>query len=309
MNHITNREVFVQLVSEAKKQGPEQCFSRFNQIIPDLSKEELTLLIESYNIYDYIKEMFVYLTPENLERSMQIVDFKFIDYLDYFTNLRDQRQLEQILKRLDLCFPDTDQETHNLLEGLEAFLDKLLSEPTNDLDQIACWQSLKNFVSRCQLSVRPDWIIDLPDGFELKDLSSSNYVTMEQDKYDSMAEDQIELFRYYGPINRRLTVDPVSSDEQAKTPCGKIGCRMFNCFESVDPDFDDCYEYDFEDPNRCDSCGKLIVHNSWALREPLAGGGWGGWFCREKCLRRLSKDQEKVDILLRLLKRYGIYHR
>lgn len=92
-----------------------------------------------------------------------------------------------------------------------------------------------------------------------------------------------KLDRIWGPVNRILERDCITA------PGGKGPCRMLTC---------QCREYDDEDEDdfptflewwefhehRCQVCSRTIQQWFYAIRQPVADGGWVGCFCSFECL-------------------------
>jgi len=94
--------------------------------------------------------------------------------------------------------------------------------------------------------------------------------------------DDKELQRIHGPANPQIGADLTDPDDEC---CVYGGCRMLlcTCFEEdqemEEERADDWYT------GMCDGCDRAISQRWYALRLPLAGGGWRGCYCSTRCMR------------------------
>jgi hypothetical protein len=119
-------------------------------------------------------------------------------------------------------------------------------------------------------------------------------------KEESADKDSI-LFMIYGPTNTMY--DQVIKRVDSDSPCLKYGgCRMFLCLCSeTEEDYyeEDIIERDDWFKGRCDICNRVIPKKHYALRKPLALGGWKGCFCSFACLNDSVTDTS--DLLTPIL--------
>lgn len=104
--------------------------------------------------------------------------------------------------------------------------------------------------------------------------------------------DDKELQRIHGPANPQIGTNLTDPDDEC---CVYGGCRMLlcTCFEEdqemEEERADDWYK------GMCDGCDRTISKRWYALRLPLAGGGWRGCYCSTRCM------QSQADTLLETL--------
>lgn len=123
----------------------------------------------------------------------------------------------------------------------------------------------------------------------------------------------VNLFQLYGPSNRYPFPD---SDDLRNYRDRMLQCDYFE----VDPLTGETQGY----KGVCWQCSYHIRHKWYAVRAPLLGGGWKGWFCNWKCVTEwlnivyevnLSDEEEllKLAELVRRMKelvlKYGIIDR
>jgi hypothetical protein len=90
----------------------------------------------------------------------------------------------------------------------------------------------------------------------------------------------VTLQRIYGPANPLLGADLTLPDDE----CGTYGgCRMLLCTCFEEDEFEERAEDWFT--GMCDGCDRAISKRWYAVRMPLAGGGWRGCYCSVKCMR------------------------
>lgn len=110
------------------------------------------------------------------------------------------------------------------------------------------------------------------------------------------------LFRILGPAH---PVVNTKYEPDNPCPCAHYGgCRMFTCAEFENYDEFGIIDEDFNGVinslvdwygGSCDSCFKRIRYRHWAVRKPLASGGWMGCFCSWACvLESLTKPEDVV---------------
>lgn len=120
------------------------------------------------------------------------------------------------------------------------------------------------------------------------------YPVIESQTLDSLQSDQ-RLFRLLGPANPLLNSTP---EELAFG-----GCRMFSC-AVFDYDSEDLVYYDWF-TGICDQCHRGIERRQWALRMPVAPGGWAGIYCSFDCLRKgvdqLEEDRRRPELAIRIM--------
>lgn len=94
--------------------------------------------------------------------------------------------------------------------------------------------------------------------------------------------DDKELQRIYGPANPQIGADLTDHENEC---CVYGGCRMLlcTCFEE-DPEREEERADDWY-TGMCDGCDRAIRHRWYAVRLPLAGGGWRGCYCSTRCMR------------------------
>lgn len=109
---------------------------------------------------------------------------------------------------------------------------------------------------------------------------------------EETADDDNTLFMIYGPNNTMY--NQVIKRIESDSPCLRYGgCRMFLCLcsETDEDDFnEDISERDDWFKGRCDICNRVIPMKHYALRKPLALGGWKGCFCSFTCLNDSVTD-------------------
>lgn len=117
---------------------------------------------------------------------------------------------------------------------------------------------------------------------------------LEKEQLDSLQGDR-ELFRLLGPAN------PLYDSNNQQLAFG--GCRMFSC-QLFDYDEENMEYYDWFN-GLCDTCHKGIARRQYALRMPIASGGWVGCYCSFQCLRRgidqREEDNRRPELAIRLM--------
>lgn len=97
-----------------------------------------------------------------------------------------------------------------------------------------------------------------------------------------LKDDKI-IFRILGPVNAVIDANLTS-----EAICSKYGGdRMFTCneFEVIDVE-DDSEDFNVDwFTGNCQQCNLKIDNRYWAVRRPLAEGGWKGCYCSWKCVR------------------------
>ena len=103
--------------------------------------------------------------------------------------------------------------------------------------------------------------------------------------------DDMEIQRVHGPANPLLGAD-LTLDDVCST---YGGCRMLlcTCFEE-DEEYEEERAEDWY-TGMCDGCDRAIAQRWYAVRLPLAGGGWRGCYCSTRCMR------PRADTLLQTL--------
>ena len=103
--------------------------------------------------------------------------------------------------------------------------------------------------------------------------------------------DDKEIQRVHGPANPLLGAD-LTLDDVCST---YGGCRMLlcTCFEE-DEEYEEERAEDWY-TGMCDGCDRSISKRWYAVRLPLAGGGWRGCYCSTRCMR------PRADTLLQTL--------
>jgi len=148
-------------------------------------------------------------------------------------------------------------------------------------------------------------------------LKSLNYSQQLDLIHPFLEETEIEknklAFRLYGPSNRY----PFPDEEDLKD----YRDRMLQCdYFEIDPDTGEKEIY----RGVCWQCSLHLKHKWYAVRAPLLGGGWKGWFCNWKCCTdwlniiyepNLTKNEELyrlaelVGRMKKLIDQYGIIDR
>jgi hypothetical protein len=117
---------------------------------------------------------------------------------------------------------------------------------------------------------------------------------IEKQELDKL-QDDIRLFRLLGPAN------PIYDSTNQQLAFG--GCRMFSC-AVFDYDDQDLSYYDWF-TGICDICHKGIARRQYALRMPIAPGGWVGIYCSFDCLRKgvdqREEDERKPELPIRIM--------
>ena len=110
-------------------------------------------------------------------------------------------------------------------------------------------------------------------------------------------ESGTRLFRVLGPLNLSRGSGPDISGK-----CGKYGCRMMTCvcYPNNDEEFESDEEFGFDQGHREDStewftgacwaCDSRIPRACYALRRPMANGGWRGTYCSVSCVQNDDVD-------------------
>lgn len=131
-------------------------------------------------------------------------------------------------------------------------------------------------------------------------------------------QDDITLFRLYGPVNPLFGIDLSEED-----PCSIYGgCRMFTCVDYVnqeesDLNYEDAVtEYQSADwfTGSCNNCLHRIAAKHYSVRRPLETGGWIGCYCSIQCAKEACSVQEILQVYLlkifkKQLNKYGIQER
>lgn len=110
-------------------------------------------------------------------------------------------------------------------------------------------------------------------------------------------ENNIDMFRIMGPVNRMVN-DKLNREDF----CSKYGgCRMLTCIHFETQEDDEIDSLNLEDilywfRGACDNCHHRIRRSEYAVRLPLALGGWQGCYCSWKCVR----DGSILDELIKL---------
>lgn len=131
------------------------------------------------------------------------------------------------------------------------------------------------------------------------------------------------LFGVFGPCHRMPAAIRLSSTD--KDPCRRWGgCRMLTCYENEnmddltdEPRFKDERAYAIEwFTGRCGrrECPNRILAKHYAVRMPLAIGGWEGCYCSFECMSLVTPSTDEVQLTLieeyrSLVKKVGIYDR
>jgi hypothetical protein len=120
------------------------------------------------------------------------------------------------------------------------------------------------------------------------------YPVVEKETLDKLQGD-IELFRLLGPAN------PIYDSTTEELAFG--GCRMFSC--AIFDFDDDTLEYYDWFTGVCDICKRGIARRQYALRMPIAPGGWTGIYCSFECLRRgvdqREEDERRPELAIRVM--------
>lgn len=130
---------------------------------------------------------------------------------------------------------------------------------------------------------------------------------------EELIEETIGQFRLYGPSNRYPFPDEEDLTDYRD--------RMLKCdYFEIDPDTGESDAYD----GVCWKCYLHLRHKWYAVRAPMVGGGWKGWFCNWDCVIKWldtvydpsfsdEKEIEKLDELVSnmrlLIDKYGIVDR
>jgi len=115
---------------------------------------------------------------------------------------------------------------------------------------------------------------NLLEKYKNSNLLEKNSIMIELIKSDRVRkmQDNVELLKLLGPSNIRVDCELLDNHK-----CSKYGgCRMFLCTE-------------YEDENywftgSCDFCLLKIRKKEYAVRQPLALGGWRGCYCSFNCV-------------------------
>lgn len=94
---------------------------------------------------------------------------------------------------------------------------------------------------------------------------------------------EIELLRTYGPSNPFFT-----SDDPGIGQDRMFLCTYYDYNEDLEDYFDNYKGY-------CDWKGHKITSKRCAVRMPMPGGGWMGWYCSFLCLREKVNDLEGTE--------------
>lgn len=120
-------------------------------------------------------------------------------------------------------------------------------------------------------------------------------------------EEDVQIYKMYGPANPLYNVD--FTDDNICTRYG--GCRMLTCveFENYDEDYDIIDENINEHldagmqtvdwfKGACDVCYKKIRYKHYAVRKPLAHGGWIGCHCSWECVRNSLREPDILTLAM-----------
>lgn len=99
--------------------------------------------------------------------------------------------------------------------------------------------------------------------------------------YEEKRQDNIVLFRLYGPANNQL--NPTIQEMEYG------GSRMFLQLANKDDEEVDWFN------GSCDTCFMKIRKRWYAIRLPLFGGGWTGCFCSFSCARASINTPSHFD--------------
>jgi hypothetical protein len=222
---------------------------------------------------------------------------------------------------LQSYYTDVIQKPNYIIDGDEEFEEKdlveLATEISNEIynrisyeDINECVEYLTKGLSECG--------VDVDEHTEMKKILYLRLFQMnieERKKYlrrfmRDEIDENVSLFNIMGPSNSRD--DNVST----KSSCEQYGCRMLNCV---------CFEYHLLDPTnhtdleldwfngKCEKCERDIPKKCYAVRRPLAIGGWLGTYCSWNCLNLSGcldiRDKELAGLYEKKMKEMKIMNR
>lgn len=124
-------------------------------------------------------------------------------------------------------------------------------------------------------------------------------------------ENDMNLFHLFGPANPHTGTNfPIDKVGDVRNCSIYGGCRMLLCkcyadtlsIADEDTDLGDIEAEATGKRNfsterdwftgKCDKCGQIIRHKSWAVRKPVGNGGWKGCFCEWSCVKSMIPNFE-----------------
>jgi hypothetical protein len=140
------------------------------------------------------------------------------------------------------------------------------------------------------------------------------YLTTKMNESSSQKEtvDEIKFQRYYGPVNTNPEFNCCSLKDG---PCCMFYC-ICKTFEFDDPEVQDVDDFTTLSQawfsGHCDHCEKTIQKFRYAVRFPLAHGGWTGCYCSYNCLYKskhypiYKSNDLRIKEIVYYLKKHGV---
>jgi hypothetical protein len=126
-------------------------------------------------------------------------------------------------------------------------------------------------------------------------------------------EDEMELFRRFGPCNPRAARMGEDSYESPIHCTKHGGCRMLTCWEYEEREDEEENDIEIEwFVKKCDMCSVSIKRKHEAVRMPIQGGGWIGCYCSWSHVKLSTGDAVVITMCDEFEKDYneiGIYDR